>query len=238
MDKLRIPRIALPCVALPGHKPDAMPSAIRSSLVCWYSPKRQGCTNENMAETPVLRDLSGRGLHMTCHNFAWTTQSGIAEDGSMIFDGVDDYGITTNFPSMYRDFTAIYKRRFYKLPLDTRASLFGNDNLGTSTVLFMLTHNPSGEGISVLGTIIKGFKRAPLNETSVEWYTPTQAQTEQQRIKYAPGDFSHNNGSQLLSGRNRMSETLCCPFILHSFILFSRTLTEEEIEWVKLNMID
>lgn len=46
-----------------------------------YDPT--GHTNEDMAEYPVLTDLTGNGHDITCHNFAWSGMSGIggyAED--------------------------------------------------------------------------------------------------------------------------------------------------------------
>ena len=54
-----------------------IPKAIKDSMVLWYDLKRQGATNENMAENPVLRDLSGNGHDATCYNFAWAGKSGI-----------------------------------------------------------------------------------------------------------------------------------------------------------------
>ena len=47
------------------------------SMVLWYDLKKQGATNESMAENPVLRDLSGNGHDATCYNFAWTGMSGV-----------------------------------------------------------------------------------------------------------------------------------------------------------------
>lgn len=54
-----------------------MPTQIKESMVLWYDISRQGCTNENMAENPVLRDLSGNGHDATCYNFAWSGMSGV-----------------------------------------------------------------------------------------------------------------------------------------------------------------
>ena len=54
-----------------------MPTQIKEAMVLWYDIARQGCTNENMAKNPVLRDLSGNGHDATCHNFAWSGMSGI-----------------------------------------------------------------------------------------------------------------------------------------------------------------
>lgn len=54
-----------------------MPTQIKEAMVLWYDIARQGCTNENMAKNPVLRDLSGNGHDATCYNFAWSGMSGI-----------------------------------------------------------------------------------------------------------------------------------------------------------------
>lgn len=50
---------------------------IMNSMVLWYDLKKQGATNESMAENPVLHDLSGNGHDATCYNFAWSGMSGI-----------------------------------------------------------------------------------------------------------------------------------------------------------------
>ena len=50
---------------------------IMDSLVCWYDPGKQQCTNESMAANPVLADLSGNGHDIECFNFGWAGMSGI-----------------------------------------------------------------------------------------------------------------------------------------------------------------
>lgn len=59
-------------------------SFLKNNIVLWYDLKRQGATNENMANNPILKDLSGNGHDATCYNFAWSGMSGIG-------------GYTTNF---------------------------------------------------------------------------------------------------------------------------------------------
>lgn len=53
-------------------------SSLKDNIVLWYDLKRQGATNENMANNPILKDLSGNGHDATCYNFAWNRQSGIS----------------------------------------------------------------------------------------------------------------------------------------------------------------
>lgn len=52
-------------------------SFLKDNIVLWYDLKRQGATNENMANNPILKDLSGNGHDATCYNFAWSGMSGI-----------------------------------------------------------------------------------------------------------------------------------------------------------------
>lgn len=69
-----------------------------------YDPT--GHTNEDMAEYPVLTDLTGNGHDITCHNFAWTEESGInttLHKGALVSDGVDDYGVCENFPILTKE---------------------------------------------------------------------------------------------------------------------------------------
>jgi len=60
-----------------GRKPAVDEQSIRDAMILWYDLKKQGATNESMAENPVLRDLSGNGHDATCYNFAWADMSGI-----------------------------------------------------------------------------------------------------------------------------------------------------------------
>ena len=59
------------------HSYRIMPTQIKEAMILWYDIARQGCTNESMAENPVLRDLSGNGHDATCYNFGWSGMSGI-----------------------------------------------------------------------------------------------------------------------------------------------------------------
>lgn len=68
-------------------KSGGIPSAIRRAMVLWYDIARQGCTNENMAENPILKDLSGNGYDARCYNFAWEGMSGVGGYAVRVFLG-------------------------------------------------------------------------------------------------------------------------------------------------------
>lgn len=70
-----------------------------------------GLTNEQMAENPVWKDLTGNGYDLQMKNFAWKEGSGISDvyPGFILGDGVDDFSVTEqqlNFEDTYTVYTA------------------------------------------------------------------------------------------------------------------------------------
>lgn len=202
--------------------------AIKSSMVLWYDIKRQGCTNESMAENPVLKDLSGNGYDATCYNFAWTTESGITEDNALVSDGVDDYCITPNVPAfnttdgytvialrehlnynqhaplVSKSYTA-YKGAFsfeteYRYTYSFGiANLFGEVNLDKS-----------------IGWQTKGSYMG----TSLEYGEDVDIVGDITLFVFRQGDSRHKSAA------------------LYSLLIFDRDLTTDEIEWVIKNLIE
>lgn len=62
--------------AIPFNK-SRIRNSVMKSLILWYDIAKQQATNEGMAATAMLRDLSGNGHDATCYNFAWSGMSGI-----------------------------------------------------------------------------------------------------------------------------------------------------------------
>lgn len=64
-----------------------------------------GLTNEQMAENPVWKDLTGNRHDLQMKNFAWKEGSGISDvyPSALVFDGVDDYGTCNNFPILTKE---------------------------------------------------------------------------------------------------------------------------------------
>lgn len=74
---------------------------LREHLVCWFSPAKQGATNESLAVDPTLVDFSGKGNDLKLVGFAWDENNGIAADGGLNFHREhywhqSAYGITAN----------------------------------------------------------------------------------------------------------------------------------------------
>ena len=210
-----------------------IPKAIKDAMVLWYDIKRQGATNESMAENPVLRDLSGNGHDATCYNFAWTEESGISTEaypGAIVTDGVDDKCETESI-ELLSDFTIITERECINLinvaSLANAQKAFEFEKNNSGAIGSRITQCVSyGKANDVVSAAVKG--------RSVSWMTPT----------------SYKGSIALTRGTNEaVAGKLTIGYIynygdrygewaLWSFFLFRRTLTAEEIEWVKTNLIE
>lgn len=119
-----------------------MPTQIKESMVLWYDLKRQGATNENMAENPVLRDLSGNGHDATCYNFAWLGMSGV--DGYLLIIGsrvVDDKNIKYVQTNGRCNITYIGESQ-------KNVNIYGNFYQNNYTDTFVIKNIPNGATIN------------------------------------------------------------------------------------------
>lgn len=72
------------------------PNPVKDRLVLWYD--FSGRTNAD-GQRGIAEDLSGNGNHGTLKNFNYTPESGY-DKNKLLFDGVDDYIDSGNFPSL------------------------------------------------------------------------------------------------------------------------------------------
>lgn len=88
-----------------------------SGVIARYSAL--GLTNEQMAENPVWKDLTGNGHDLQMKNFAWKEGSGISDiyPGALVFDGVDDCGVCDNFPILTKEkgYTVVALRQWISM---------------------------------------------------------------------------------------------------------------------------
>ena len=231
---------------------DTIENDIMSSMVLWYDLKKQGATNESMAENPVLRDLSGNGHDATCYNFAWTEESGISTTEypeALVSDGVDDYIYVSGLPILTPDkgvsglpiltpdkgYTVIAKRKWINEDLsDVTAFLSkASSNMGSDgAFMFEAKDNTSKR------KLCKSFWRDLI--LTEEGFHKSDI-TYQTSVKY--NDKPMNTGSgidtdKLLFFVFSNVANYNGRFVLYSTILFDRDLTTEEIEWVKTNLIE
>ncbi|MDE6276837.1 MAG: hypothetical protein K2M06_01875 [Muribaculaceae bacterium] len=198
-----------------------------------------------MALNPILKDLSGNDLDMQCNGFAWTDESGISEDGGIKFDGVDDYCLQSGTRPQLQDFTVIFKNKVeenYRL----EGYLCADNNTSAKDALFSYGIGSSTNGFSNDSTVVSlGYYRTgyPTNSfgTHVTCLTSNKIFYDDGRTKnISKGSYNDSKVYPIIIGRSRTHPEHIAPyseFNFYSFLLFNRTLTEDEINWVKTNLI-
>lgn len=208
-----------------------LPAWFKEHIVCWYSPKRQGCTNESLAADPTLADLSGNGMDLELVGFKYTEASGINTDGALRFNG-DCYGKTVRFDSP-ASFTYIAKRQF--VITNSEGNVFCSQSSAS-------WHGWTGEVANNNGTrecFLGGSSYIDIapyfnSGLDVSWLTPTKykGNTIIDAVKYA------TNKAPLTIGTIRVNDSIDRKFrgVLYDFFYFDTELTEEQVEWVKENL--
>ena len=104
--------------------------------------ERQGCTNESMAENPVLKDLSGNGHDATCYNFSWSDMSGVG--GYNV--NFRSYGSASSSSSATTDKITIYPLAVNELENKMTQLTRSYDSVGGNTLSFQVrvTNFPTG----------------------------------------------------------------------------------------------
>lgn len=217
-----------------------IPKQIRDAMVLWYDIKKQGATNESMAENPVLVDHSGNGHDATCYNFAWTEESGISTTeypNALVADGVDDYAMVEGLPLLTKEkgFTVIANRTWIG---DINSKSQGFVSKGSSAQWVdgaFYFEGVEGNGSQLFNRV---FGQGGNNVIS----------------KFVDGNFTYMTSKQynstlfknigdgidtdkmivfaLVTSKNYLSQ-----IALRTLLLFDRDLTTDEIEWVKTNLM-
>lgn len=137
-----------------------------------------GLTNEQMAENPVWKDLTGNGHDLQMKNFAWKEGSGISDVylGALVFDGVDDYGVCDNFPILTKEkgYTVVALRRFIYDGVDRRYALMTNadpNGIKDGFILELVSPN-SNKYTDSFGsnTILSGFEKSVFTYQTSKYY--------------------------------------------------------------------
>ena len=202
-----------------------LPKWFGESIVCWYSPKLQGVTNENLATAPRLIDISGKGHDMTLYGFDEVEDAVVRDTWgeSVFFDG-SRYGHTV-LPAL-SDFTVIWKAFF------TRGNDYGGLAVKKNAFdIYRTIYKDGGKYCTeVFGGRVIGTN--PNYETEVRYLIPGNFNGEKDII---PGTIIDTEGDlYLFKGRHAWLDTLQNGYgRLYNFILFNRTLRDDEINWVK-----
>lgn len=243
LNRVGLPKVGLREVALPliggggkSLKPE-LPEWFKEAIVSWHSPIWQGCTNEEMAKNPILRDLSGNGWDATCYNFAWTKECGIDDEGAIVVDGVDSY-ILQPKPVFYPgDFT--YMAVGYlsdKAQSHVGASVAWNtaENgyKNQDTLFFELQSRAFSyrKISSIYGINIYNIPTPTLRYFWVAYIKGKRYDEDYNITSILVGNFTDTDMWRLNSG-----DSLCAKY--KHWLWFNRALTIDEMKWVRENLM-
>lgn len=201
----------------------AMTPELRAALVCWYDTVKQGLTNADLVlPAPQLNDLSGNGHHLLLNGYTGVPTNGVNADGWLESAGLG-YGAAEGMPIM-TDYTVCAVRRNDEHINSVFASKFTTAH-GAFLVEFL-------QNTGVKSTVSYGAGADPRS--------------------YAPEGFMYQstlsyNGTPIAKGAAVDKDVLTIgniaagdPRAFHgaykSFILFNRTLTASELDYVKQYM--
>lgn len=209
-------------------------SFLKDNIVLWYDIKRQGATNESMSQNPILKDLSGHGHDATCYNFAWTENSGISSTSypnALVSDGVDDYAYVEGLP-LLTDCTAFIMRDLIDFKRDSITVVkgrIGSSVNGYSIMVDRIDLEVSMAGYSFLTSSV--YSDSWLKDKLIIG-SPTFINEWENNLDRI------NDAFDLLHLLGEPYSQYYAQAALYSFILFNRTLTTKEINWVKENLIE
>lgn len=205
---------------------NALPDWFRQHIVCWYDPRRQGCTNESMAADPTLKDLSGKGRDATCTNFGWTASSGVGNDGALVFSNGSEACNISPENIVFTDFTVIIDRK-------------ETDNPGTYKYTFIKQTSISSSGRATIG--IPAFMSSydfysfSYGQIHTNYAVPTDGVEYMTSTKYMEHPLTKGPWSDTPNGIMRLGSR---TMQLRRFFLFDAVLTDEQIEYVINNLTD
>lgn len=199
-----------------------------SGMIARYSAL--GLTNEQMAENPVWKDLTGNGHDLQMKNFAWKEGSGISDiyPGALVFDGVDDYGICENFPILTKEkgYTVVALRQF----LGSRNSfLISNRATGTAfsngAFVFERFWEESGAIFYNFGT--------PSDQLSLKPYSPFSYLTSKSYNGRATNAGDAVPSNTLLVGKSIINDSNSTNAAVWEICILDHDATEEELQKIQ-----
>lgn len=209
---------------------EKLPAWFKEHIVCWYSPVRQGCTNEDMAANPVLKDLSGKGYDATCYNFGWTTRSGIDANGCLQFDGEKDYAVCDK-DFVLTDFTIIMQRAFENIDVNWPCTVA--KYLPSQRSMAFEVKAPDKGAV-----FLYSFGKSSYPKANTKFDISTMTPTNYCGQSIERGSVVDSTATKLCIATSYVSSNAYMWVRLGAFLLFDVTLTDEQIQWVKTNLID
>lgn len=210
---------------------DDIPFPSIPGMIARYSAL--GLTNEQMAENPVWKDLTGNGHDLQMKNFAWKEGSGISDvyPGALVFDGVDDWAGCDNLPLLpkekgysiiaLRNWITRYDATQYKRPLIS--------NLGTNDEGAFLIEYRKDENVNDVTGSYNSFTDVYIDDNNpITWQTS-----------------SSYNGQIIKKGTSKSTNKLCicktyfgqlsnyANAAIWEIVILDHDATEEELTKIK-----
>lgn len=188
-----------------------------------------GLTNEQMAENPVWKDLTGNRHDLQMKNFAWKEGSGISDvyPGALVFDGVDDYGVCDNFPVLTKEkgYTVVALRQWITY----------NQN-----AIFAIATNASDQSFN--GAFTFEYLQKGLEQTIS--YGSTQTSLSYSKSPFSWQTTSKYNGVDINNGNKEATNLLAlgraypqrnesANFAIWELVFLDHDATEEELTKIK-----
>lgn len=189
---------------------------------CILSPNRLRIPNSSYKILGYIPDLTGKGNHGRLNNFAYTEESGANEDGSIRFDGTDDY---ITIPTLAHGGKQVLMKVNYKLNNGTTCTIYDQRNSTRWLPTFCIYSNNEviaySDGNSgktyidgVLNTSIKGRQLANITHN----------------ITIANEDVTDVNSVSPKIGTLFVNGSAYAQMALFDFMLFPDISSEEEIK--------
>lgn len=184
-----------------------------------------------MAANPILKDLSGHGFDAECRNFNWNEQSGVDTNGYLQFDGVKDLAVCLK-DFVLTDFTLIM-RRSCSNNSDGYPCSAAKYTRNRPTLAFESIENHNGYarqcysfGAASPITINRNFNTVYMTPTSYNG----------QRLNR--GSLKDSTETKFCIAKAFPTHSVNMQLCMADCLLFDSTLTAEQIQWVKDNLID
>ena len=161
----------------------------------------------------------------------YTRQAGLVIElvplypGALVSDGVDDYAYVEGLPLLTKEqgYTVMAKRKYLTGIRQSCLASKRNSSLPNGAFVFELyVTNWRSDSFGHVNS-------TSLEESDISYQTTTSYN----KRHIDAGEESDNNVLQLL----HLNGNYLANVALYSFLLFNRDLTEEEIEWVKTNLL-
>ncbi len=194
--------------------------------------KAYGRSNDEDADTrKYLRDYSGNGRDIELFNFGWTEDSGYnttTYPGALVSDGVDDYGQCIKGFALPDDYTVVAIRKILANGDDD--CLAGKSAAGNrGAFLFEYAGNKISGGAYSYATNTSSLDRPAL----FSWQS--KASYNEQVLNVGTGIDDETD--VLFLFKKRESANLYAQFALYDLRIYDHSLTAEELEAVKDEMM-